>query len=385
MPLRSLSRKQQEESLKIVRGCAYTRQTEATEQLEFALRPRNNQGLSDLDTLLNILSIYNSLYLKVSSGITGVLCFLLELAYRTGLSGSWARRTTSIQKMLPKELRHCDKCLRVGERTQTWTFTRRVTASNSFFLHHHYPQVFLSPPFYPFLFFHHFRIKSLWKGLIDWFRSQPLWGPWLSCGCTEFCPEAGLSVALGYHWTRGSQTWNHRAHLLPAPPFHAPLRTQAMLMAQIAKTNLLPMSINSASVLYWVSRIPTKAKRFDTFLAYTASSCVSVAFEMLQTSTTLGSPAKQLWGISTLLPSVIFFLSSLLPVRVPGHCTCQAQIANFCKRLVINSRGSLPFPNEDLLLTVFSFKSLRFIDEEDVVLVKAEGWKASPQMGSGSC
>lgn len=55
VPLRSLSRKQQEESLEMTRGCAYTRQPGATEQLEFALRPRNSQGVSDLDTLLNIL------------------------------------------------------------------------------------------------------------------------------------------------------------------------------------------------------------------------------------------------------------------------------------------------------------------------------------------
>lgn len=58
------------------------------------------------------------------------------------------------------------------------------------------------------------------------------------------------------------------------------------------------------------------------------------------------------------------------------HCTCQAQISDFLQKTDkrINSKGSLLFLNEDLLLTAFfSFFCLRLIDEEDMVLVKAEG------------
>lgn len=48
-----------------------------------------------------------------------------------------------------------------------------------------------------------------------------------------------------------------------------------------------------------------------------------------------------------------------------------SNIRCFAKR--INSRGFLSFLNEDLLLTAFFSLSLRLTDEEDTVLVKAEG------------
>lgn len=102
-PLRSLSRKQQEENLKMIRGCAYTYQRGATEQLRFALRPCNSQGLSDLKRLLNILCPFT------------ILCTSKHLYKLQECStffwnwlGGWDFWVTggSIQKMLTMELTH---------------------------------------------------------------------------------------------------------------------------------------------------------------------------------------------------------------------------------------------------------------------------------------